>query len=292
MIRTFFSLILRGVTDLRLNPWAQLLTLAAVTLVAFLAGLFILFLHNLNEELLRTRGEAVFQVYWTPDTDLETVRAQWEEIANLEFLTDLITYTPEQAMDTLSSELGPDIDLSWLQDKEDTLPATALVSFSPQGQDPGSWTEAMLARLEALPGVDKVHYNPVKTHVAKSWAAFARRITWPAMGFLLLVLSLVVGNTIKLSLVNRRDEIDILRLVGARNWYIQLPLLVTGAVQGILGGILAVAMLKALQVGLKDLLNFPPFSMEFTFPPMDQALLFVAVLAAVGVLSSWVAVRN
>ncbi len=291
MVGVTARLMLRGVKDLGLNPWAQILTLAAVTLVAFLSGMFLIFLHNLNLELLRTRGEVLFQVYWRPDTDQALVEGQWKEMRHMPFLQDLIAFTPEQGLETLSTSLGGEMDLTWLKG-ENPLPFTALLSFSPKGPDQEAWTQNTLEYLKTLSGVEKVHFNPLRTDLAHAWAKFSNRVLWPLIAFLGLVLALVVGNTIKLSLMNRRTEIDILRLVGAKNWYIQLPLLVGGAVQGLVGGVLAVGMLKVAQLSLHDILNFPPLFLQVQFLPLEQAAVLVAVLTAVGIVSSWVAVRS
>ena len=57
-----------------------------------------------------------------------------------------------------------------------------------------------------------------------SWAGFARAAFWPVAGFLLLVVGLVVGNTIKLVLLTWREELEILRFVDANRTYIRFPL--------------------------------------------------------------------
>lgn len=283
--------IFRGVSDMRLNPWAQVLTLAAVTLVAFLGGMLLLFIHNLDQELLKARGDVVYQVFWRPGTDMETVRTQWAAMDSLPYLADRTTWTPGQGLDALAETLGSGVDLSAFRE-ESPLPPTALLSFEPQAEDPDLWSRDMLSHLESLAGVERVHYHPLRTDLAKSWAKFSRRMVFPLIGFLGVVLALIVGNTIKLSLISRRNEIEILQLVGARRWYIQLPLLTGGAVQGLFGGVLAVGMLKLMQLGLDDLLSTPPLHLSLRFLPLEQAAGLVGVLTLVGIVGSWVAVRR
>lgn len=291
MIRVILKLVMRGVIDMRQHPWAQMLTLAAVTLVAFLGGLFLLFLHNLNQELLRTQGEVAFQVYWAPGADTAMVEGQWEQMDHLPFLEDKITFTPNQGLESLSESLKVDFDLDWLKG-ENPIPHTALLTFSPDTDDMDAWVDETLGFLEKLPGVEKVHFNTLRKDLASAWKGFSHNVVWPLIGFLVLVLALVVGNTIKLAHMRHMEEVAILRLVGARNWYIQLPLLVGGAVQGLVGSGVALAMLKVVQLSLEDVLHFPPLNMRIEFLPPLYAAGLAAALTFVGVASSWVATRR
>lgn len=289
-MRVYLRLVLRGLKDLTVHPWAQALTFAAVTLVAFLGGLFLLFLHNLDAELQRVRGDVVYQVYWRTDTPLFQVSEQWKKLESMEHLAEIKTFTPEQALSALAEKLGRDTDLNWMRNQA-ILPPTALVSFTPPENSGDTWRENIRKRLMALQGVDTVHVNTLGSDLAGSWASASRRFVWPLVLFLALVLALVVGNTIKLSLLSRKEEIEILKLVGARHWYIRLPLIVNGVVQGLAGSLLALLMLKIVQASFADYLNVPPLMLELRFLPASQALLLVLALTAVAFGSSVAAVR-
>lgn len=291
MLQLLVQLTVKGVRDFRLNPWAQSMTFAAVTLIAFLGGLFLLMLHNLDAELLRARGDVLFQVYWQPGADMAQVRRQWDEFAVLPGLRDVKTFTPEQAAADLAKHVGKGVDLGFLKDRN-PLPATALLSFVSPGADAPRFLEETQARLQALPGVATVRQNPLRTELTRAWSRLSGQVIMPLIGFLLVVLGLVVGNTIKLSMLQRQDEIEIMRIVGAREWYIRLPLMAGAVAQGVAGGLLAILLLKILQAGLRDVFNFPPLLFQISFLPLGQVLLLLAVLAGVGLLGSWLAIRR
>lgn len=291
MFRIVLKLMLQGVTDIRHHPWIQVLTLAAVTLVAFLGGLFLLVLHNLDQELQRAGGDIQFQVYWQANAELEQVQAQWNAMRDLEHLAEIKTFSGDQALELLIQRLGGTGDFAWLQG-QNPLPATALLTFAVRDDDQQTWAKATYLDLKALEGVEKVSFNPLQLDLAKGWSRFSNQVIWPLILFLGLVLALVVGNTIKLSQLHRRDEVEILRLVGAARWYIQLPMLVTGAVLGLLGGVLALLMLKGVQVSLRDLLHFPPIWLRLDYLPMTHVGVFLAVMMFMGFLSSLVALRE
>ncbi|QJB55867.1 permease-like cell division protein FtsX [Pseudodesulfovibrio sp. zrk46] len=291
MIGQLFRLTGRGIADFALHPVAQLLTLVAVGMVTLLTGLILTGLHNVNLEILKSRGEVEFQMYWKADYPTEEVLKDWDKVTNMEHLDDFQTFTPENALTELASTLGETGDFSWLADNN-PLPYSGLALFKvpPDAQTDG-WAAKILTSLKSLPGVEKVNYTPFQADLAQGWMTVTRVIIWPILGFLALIVSLVVHNTIKLSLMTRMDEVEILSLVGARPSYIRWPLLTGGFLQGILGSGLGIGLLYAVHAASADALNFPPFLIEIQFMPLEQVALLAGCVTLVSMASSWVAVK-
>jgi cell division transport system permease protein len=294
-MRTLFRLLAQGIRDLTLNPWAQLLTLVAVTLVAFLSGLFLMALTTLNYQLGVARGEASFQVYWHPGTDMPQIREQWNDFALMPDFQYMRTFTPEEALKELGEKLGRahgDLEkgFPFLASKS-PLPATALLFFAPEPANMDAWMEQTTSVLRSLPGVDRVMTTPLRDELGRAWRQVSRYIMWPSVAFLTMVLGLVVGNTVRLSLLARAHEIEILQLAGAYNWYIRLPLIVSGAVVGLGGSLMAMGMLDLVHSRVRDALNFPPLLMEIRFPPMEMLVALVLVPTLMAAAASWLAVR-
>lgn len=299
MMRIVARLVLRGLRDMGLHPWAQMLTLAAVSLVAFLSGLFLMALVTLNHQLGTVRGETVFQVYWRPGTDMDVVKEQWNGMKHVPGFIAIKTYTPEEALRALSSRLGREgrgpgslTNAFPALAEKSPLPATALVTFLPDEEKFDQWMSEAQNYLKGLPGVERVAATPLRDELGHAWRKINQYVMWPCIAFLSLVLALVVGNTIRLSLVSRAQEIEILRLVGAFSWYIRLPLVVGGAAQGFLGGCFALALLHFVHTHIKDVLNFPPLMMEIQFLPLPVAALLLVVPMLMGVVGAWSAVKE
>lgn len=281
----------RGVADFAVHPFAHLLTLTAVAMVAFLAGFVLLTLHNVNLQLLKTQGKVEFQLYWKQGTPQQSVHESWESISRMDHLEEFKGFAPEDALVELAETLGEAGDFSWLQE-QNPLPYTALAAFAvpPEMQQEG-WASELLKQLKSLQGVEKVHYTPTQMDLAHGWIAVTRTVAWPVVGFLALVAALVVGNTIKLSLMTRRDEVDILSLVGAKPWYIRWPLLTGGFLQGLLGSLIGLGLLGLAQSALKDALNVPPLFLQIHFLPFDQCVVLAGGIIFISLAASWVAVR-
>ena len=289
-MRTVLRLIARGVGDMALHPLAHTLGLAAVTLAVFLGGVFLMALTTVDAEFRVSRGEAVWQVYWRPGTPLEQVRPQWDEVRRMPWLTRAETWTPDDALAALAKRLGGADALP--SGGVNPLPPTALLVFSPREVDAGRWARETQSFLKNLPGVERVTSTPLKDEFGRMWRGVSAFVVWPSVAFLTLVLALVSASSVRLTLEHRRDEIEILKLVGARNWYIRLPLLVGGAMLGLVGGGAALALLHLVYRFVGPFFAVPPLLMELHFPPPEQAVLLVAVPVLMGLTGGWMAVRD
>ncbi|WP_432738685.1 cell division protein FtsX [Maridesulfovibrio sp. FT414] len=293
MLALFFRLIGRGIRDLGLHPLANIFTLIAVTMVSLLAGLFMITLHNVNQELLKSKGQVEIQIFWQSGAPLADVEKQWADLETIDGLKDIRTFTPDNALKQLSDALSDSDDFSWLGEQNNPLPPTALLSFSIEpGVKNDRWAANLLRELKGLPFVDKVHYNPLQIDLARGWINLTQSIVWPVIGFLGFVVALVVGNTMRLSLMTRHDEIEILYLVGAKQWFIRLPLLTGGALLGFFGSSIALGILYGAQQLFSEILNFPPLFMKIHFLPPEQCAILLGTVTLIGMLSSFVAVKH
>ncbi len=296
MMRMVLRLVWQGIRDLRLNPWPRFAALCAVTLVTFLSGLFFMALATLNYQLGLTRGETAFLVYWHPGTDMGQVREQWDGYALMPDFQYLRTFTPEQALEELGERLGRthgslEKGFPFLASKS-PLPPTAVIFFAPSPANLETWVEETTSALRTQPGVERVVTTPLRDELGRAWRQVSRYVMWPSVILLTLVLGLVVGNTVRLSLLARAHEIEILQLAGAFNWYIRLPLIVSGAVTGLAGSMLAFGLLLLIHSQIRDALNFPPLLMEIRFPPQDMILALLVVPTFMAAAASWLAVRG
>ncbi|GAB1410833.1 FtsX-like permease family protein [Desulfovibrionales bacterium] len=287
----FFRLFFQGVRDLFRTPWSLCMTLAAITLVSFLGGAFLLLVHNINLQVESRQGNVEFQVFWSQGASPEEVAKVWAGLSGWEHVRNVRTFTSDQALQVLGESFQGAVDLEGMKGRS-PLPLTALLECQMPSEDQKKWAAAMVERLKSLPQVERVAFNPLHIDLLSSWVGMVRLIFWPVVGFLLMVVALVVGNTIKLALLIRQEELEILRFVGASRAYIQFPLLVGGAFQGFLGSSIALVGLKFGQQSLERLFHVPPLWISFSFFPYSSALAMVGVLTLTGIFSSMVALRN
>ena len=125
------------------------------------------------------------------------------------------------------------------------LPASFEISLSPDLKDPDR-LKVFLRRLTELPEVDSMQ-GGIEWAKKLTGLLTAVRLILLCIGGILAVISLfIIAGTIHLTIDNRRDEIMIMRLVGATEWYIRLPFVFEGILEGFLGGCLALFISVAL----------------------------------------------
>jgi cell division transport system permease protein len=113
-------------------------------------------------------------------------------------------------------------------------------------------------------------------------------------GMLLLASLLLVGNTIRLSIYARRREVEVMRLVGATNWFIRWPFMVEGLVCGLLGATIAIGLLFTGKQVIVDPLadNFNLINSGDTIPFASLALVLLCVAMGVSAMGSGLTLRR
>lgn len=226
------------------KPWATLLTVAVMGVaLALPLGLSIV-MDNLRHFAGSVQQSREIGVFLSMDVDA----AAAAELADaLRARTDVATVevrTPEQALAGFreDSGLGEAIDALG----ENPLPTLLVVA--PRGAD-----DTALARaLEALPQADLVQHDASWRRRLDAWLGFGQRVVQVLSVLLGLGALLVVGNTVRLDIQSRREEIGVLQLLGASDGFIRRPFLYLGAWYGVGAGVLALGLIAATGLALRE----------------------------------------
>lgn len=223
------------------SPLATAVTVAVIAIALLLPALLLLFQQNLGSGIAELDRSARISVYL--EAGLSDAEAQevgnhlqtWDGLLSLELISS------SQALAAFSENAGLGEVLTSLA--ENPLPATLLLV--PDSADLQQ-LEALQAELEALPEVAVVELD-------RAWIARLQAIrnVVSVLGqalliFVLLGLFAIIGNTIRLAIENRRQEIRVQKLVGATDGYIARPFLYTGFLLGSAGGVTACLLLLML----------------------------------------------
>lgn len=281
---TILRLIKKGIKDLTSNPWDQICTLIAITLVIFLGLLFLLTLYNLNQYVSQGKGKVTFELFWPADVPNKIIEEQWQSLKKDPKLESIKTYSPNQALKVLTASMGKNNGFSWLEDKSNPLPYTAVLSYKFLPQNFKDQAQSTYKTLQDLKGIDKVHYNPFKVTWKNSLYGLIKKFIFPLIVFFLFLVGLIIANTFRLSQKKQKEEIEILRLIGAGRWYIQVPLSAGACTQAIAGTILALLLLKICQHYLNVILNSPPLWVQVYYisDPLIWSVLGANLIVGIG----------
>ena len=151
--------------------------------------------------------------------------------------------------------------------------------------------------LKEIPGVAKVSASYELAEGFSTLQSVLRIVSIAVIGVLLVVSLLIISNTVKLAMYDRRDEIAIMKMVGATNGFIRLPFVVEGFTLGMLGAAIAFGLEWFLYNLLLNRLAMVDNLELFKFVPFEQLLMpMVVVFAAaglfVGIVGSWTSIRK
>jgi cell division transport system permease protein len=260
------------------------LSAAMIALSLFVIGLFGLAAHNVREAIRNVESRVEVVAYLHDDANPAAVQATQQEIEALEAVSGVRYISREEALAVARREME---ELSSILGSLETnpLPASLEISLHP-GQRGAEVIRLVASRVAAMPGVEEVQYGADwvdKVFVLRRVAGIATLTL--GIGFA-AVAALIIGAAIRMAVFARRDEILIMRLVGATDAFIRRPFVIEGMVTGIIGAILALAATWGVFRLLSDSV------VQLTWIP--GAWLFAGLLggATVGLLASMVAVRR
>ncbi|MDR2528822.1 MAG: ABC transporter permease [Synergistaceae bacterium] len=229
---TTFSYILRDTGRLLFRHWfLGILTLVTAAVMMWILGLTTLFSMNVQNLLLKLESELVVQAYVKRGSE---VAATADKIRALPSVASLRALSPEETLAKLQARMGSQaraLDLIG----ENPMPWNFEVRVKSASQ-----VAPLVRSLMAMPEIEDVVYAGM---VVERVAAISRVASKAAMAMFILsilITSLVVYNTIHISLYSRREEIAIMFLVGATRGYISTPFVLEGTFLALLGSLIAV----------------------------------------------------
>jgi cell division transport system permease protein len=159
----------------------------------------------------------------------------------------------------------------------DVLPSSLEISLQRESRNSEAVAD-YVGRLKKVPGINEVQYGDEWVRRFSTFMNFMRLVGALLGGFLLLAVMFIVSNTIKLTIYARKDELEVLGLVGATRFFIKAPFLIEGILHGAAGAILAIIILFACYYGfLHNAGNF------LSFNPADTGMSFLPATYLAGI---------
>ena len=274
------------------NPFLSLVTLSTIAISMLILGLFSLIYLNIQQSLHQMGGELQITAYLqetiSPDKAnvLRSKVADWPEVESITYISK------EQALARFRSQLREYAGiLEGL--KENPLPASLELTLMPQYGRSGNIKE-LSTRLGRLPGVAEVQYGRKWMAKLRVFVEVMKLVGITVGGLLLIATIFVISNTIKLTFYSRREELEIMRLVGATDFFIKAPFLIEGLLHGLGGALLAAGGLSLLILFLFSHLDLPLrlAVMAGSLPTGQLVAGFLGLGLLLGVLGSMVSLRR
>ncbi|MCD8087857.1 MAG: permease-like cell division protein FtsX [Oscillospiraceae bacterium] len=286
----FGYLIQEGFKSIFTHGFMSFATVTIVVACLVIMGSFTLIAVNVDSMLDDLESENEMIAYVEETLTEEEARALQSEIEYISNVSSCEFVTREQAMEEFAAQYEDD---SLFEDVDSSVFRHRFIIYL----NDISLMEETKDSVEDITGIAKVS---AYLEVAEGFVTV--RNVMSAVSLVLIVVLVVVcvfimSNTVKLATYSRRDEIAIMKMVGASNWFIRFPFVVEGLVLGLLGGFLA----YFLEWGLYDVVANRTMSgmmgsllavVSFSAMSVYVLVIYLAVGLVVGVFGSSVAIRN
>jgi cell division transport system permease protein len=268
----------------RRAPALSVLSITTIAFALFVASLVALVALNLRAALADVAERVEIVAYLTRGTPVEVVTTAMGDVQSFPEVVEVLYVTEEQALARARAQLTE------FQDVFDDLtvnplPASLEIRLKPDFRD-SDHVEAVADRVRGFRFVEDVRYG-------REWVAKLDRLRSIAGAVGLLIGGafaaasiIIIGTTIRMTVLQRSREIAIMRLVGATSGFIRLPFLLEGALKGALGGVVAVLLSYTAFAIVSRLL------LQGRFFSAGEALLVVVFGTALGLVASAVSVAR
>ncbi|WP_027622485.1 permease-like cell division protein FtsX [Acetivibrio clariflavus] len=242
-LRTTKYIFKEGLINAYRNKLMSLASVSVVTASMIVLGLFLIISINLKYNIQKLEQQPQMQVYCDPELDDQQIRTIEQTIKSDARVKKYTYVSKKEAFEKMKEMLGEDQDvLEGLGD--DFMPVSFIIELNNLKE-----AKDVVESFKLIEGVSSVRYSQERIDILIKIA------TWVQVGnivltiILLAVAMFIISNTIKLTVFARRKEINIMKYIGATDWFIRWPFIVEGVVIGLMGaaiGFLAVSIIYAL----------------------------------------------
>jgi len=266
-------------------PLLSVLSITTIAFSLFTVGLFGLVALNLRQALKGLEARVEIVAFVLRGTPPETITVAAQDVATFPEVQTVDYVSEDQALARAQREMVEFRD-AYQDLQTNPLPASLEIRLKDGFRD-AAHAEVVAERLRSFPFVDDVRFG-------RDWVQRLDHIRNIAgvLGLIIgvvfaIVAMVIIGVTIRMTMLQRSREIHIMRLVGATNWFIRGPFLLEGALKGLLGGALAVVL---CYTGFIIFQRSAPALSGLVFFAPPHILLILAFGVLLGLLASLVSV--
>ncbi len=271
------------------QPLSTLMTVAVIGIALALPAGLQLLVTNARTLSGHWEGAAELSVYLKDDVDLAAARKLADKLAGDPEIAEVRLIPAEEALREFREYSGFGAALDVL--KDNPLPHVLVLLPADPGASPDVLDNLRRRLAESLPA-DQVQADTAWVARLQAMLDLARRTVLLAGLLLALGVVIIIGNTIRLDIQNRRDEIEVTKLIGATDAFIRRPFLYTGVWYGLMGGLLALILvslsLAALDEPVRRLSGLYGSAFQLSGPGLVGGFVMAGVGIALGWLGSWV----
>ena len=288
--------LMRAVKLVWSSPGSVVLTVGTIVVVLFLLGAFVLLAQNLGAAAQGVESTLGVSVYLKDGTSPTRVQELLAATRAMPEVAGVSLRSKQEALAVMRKSLGEQGSfLDGLADTDNPLPASLEIKLQSEAISEEN-LRSLADKFRAESVVEEVQYSHALVHDLSELISLLRRIGLGALLLLHAIVIFIIANTVRLALISRADEIDIMQLVGAGDNFVRLPFVVEGVLHGALGGGVAAVLLALFSTRAQELVSSRS-TLRMLFPAFEGLSLGVLILVVilgilVGGVASWCTVQR
>ena len=293
-ISTFFYTLKQGIINIFRNKWFSLASVATISACLFLFGLFYAVITNF-QSIVKSAEEGVsVTIFFQPGTTEEQIMDIGSKIEARDEVSKIEYTSPEQAWEYYKENWIPEEFSDGFPDN----PLENSASYAIYMKDISQQT-ALVDYLNSIPEIRTVNQSELAASTLTGVNALVAYVSAGIILILLLVSVFLISNTVSIGISVRKEEISIMKYIGATDFFVRAPFVIEGILIGVFGSALPLGTIYVLYnkvveyIGTKfsvlsGLLNFLPVNTVFS----TLAPVVVAIGVGIGFLGSFITVRK
>ncbi|RBW43669.1 cell division protein FtsX [Psychromonas sp. B3M02] len=275
------------------TPFATSMTILVLGLALSLPTVFHVVYKNVDRVGGQWESASEISLFLKKDLSEEQIQVLINKLGLYENIETVTYISRHQALQEFKEMSGFSKALNYLD--ENPLPAVLIVVPVESAMN-SAGTKLLVANLEREQDIDLVRIDIDWIEKLQAIFYLVVDIVIAIATLLLLSVLLIVSNTIRLNILNQRAEIEVLKLVGATNRFIQLPYLYIGAWYGFLGGVIAwlfsTIMVIWLESGVVNLTGLYKAKFEIISLTFNESIMLLFIGALLGLIASFISVKQ
>jgi len=275
------------------NPVASFLTASVIGISLALPAGFFIFLENTRQITAGWEGTVEITAFLKMDVDDATAKNLAGKVSEMPGIAKVDVVTREQALEEYRRLSGFARALEALE--ENPLPSLLLIKPT-HDEFMEKSAEELITKLNKIPEIENAQYDQQWVQRLNAIIEIVQRIVIILAVFLGLAVLIIIGNTIRMLIYHRRSEIEVTKLFGATDGFIQRPFLYSGFWFGIFGGIIAWALvtisLTLLQTPADSLAQLYASNYKLIGLSFKETFILIFSGVLLGLIGSWISVQR
>lgn len=277
------------------SPLTSILTVVTISVTLLVFAVFVLFIENVRDLVSTARKDTIISLYLKEDLAAGVPADLMGEIKKLPYVESVTFNDKNRSLQQFQEELGDrSAILEGLEDNN-PLPASISVQFKKESEGEDFFTP-FAEKYSQDPSVEHVGFSRGLVNRLNNLLRFFRLAGTFSIIFMLIITGFIITNTIKLALYSHREEIEIMKLVGATDAFVRAPYMIEGFFQGLIGGICSIFITYAIFLFVQDSLRANEILRVFipNIHFLSGFSVFLVILSgiAVGICGSYWAVKK